>query len=231
MKSKFGTKKVLLVVAIMIFALVGLTAWYTWAVNQDNKVTTYEQCALEADAVIQESYPEVCVYKDQSFTNPDQVSQQVNEYTDTTQIPTDWAKHTDTTQNVSFFIPPSWNVEFDTKGNTAQCDYEFGYGPWEQSYYATVCINNANINEVVEEYENNYIKSAGITNVLTREKIIIDGLNAYHISYDQGFEGIENQYFIEANNKTYTMPVVNEFDDGVLSANDSLTVFESFTFK
>jgi hypothetical protein len=59
-----------------LLGVVVFAGWFVYKNNQEPVVTNFAECAAQKDAKIQESYPEVCVYKNQSFTNPNQIAEE-----------------------------------------------------------------------------------------------------------------------------------------------------------
>jgi hypothetical protein len=74
MKNNSGVSLVGVVLIVVVLALGGFGGWYVWQNNNTSQVSvnSFAECAAQEGAVIQESYPEVCVYKDQRFDNPNQ---------------------------------------------------------------------------------------------------------------------------------------------------------------
>lgn len=89
-KRQCGFTVVEALLLLIIAGLIGFIGWYVWSTNSAtnkslrnadkvNQITlpntrsidTYDKCK-QAGGRIQESYPEVCVYGDKSFTNPNQ---------------------------------------------------------------------------------------------------------------------------------------------------------------
>lgn len=73
-KSIRKTRKLLTflvgLLGVLLFTIIALVVW---AVIQEQKTaTTFEQCVLDKDARMLESYPEQCVVDGKSFTNPNQ---------------------------------------------------------------------------------------------------------------------------------------------------------------
>jgi len=61
-KAAFTAIKVLFI--FIIVGLLGLSGWYIWQAKSTNSIKSFEDCKKAAGSKIQESFPEVCVTKD-----------------------------------------------------------------------------------------------------------------------------------------------------------------------
>lgn len=73
-----GFSAVFVIIFTVAIGVVGFAGWFVWNQNQDTNLSSYEECIAQKDSKVQESYPEVCVYKDQRFTKPEQADDKEN---------------------------------------------------------------------------------------------------------------------------------------------------------
>lgn len=210
-KKNLSLIEIAAVVAVAVLIGVGV-----WSIVYKNSMTSTDGTAVVNEPVTAEA-PEV--------------------YNRTTAVPSDWKTYQDAEYPISVAYPSGWLVVPDSGGNPTMFDYEIGMGMTQQNFEVVIGMNKKPLEERVTQFKNDFLNNGAVHPKLLSEKaMVIDGRPATEVRYrqmsgtpGQQVEGpIERQYFVFANDVTYTFPVVRESDRPfVLSANDSLIMFES----
>lgn len=105
-----GFSSVVLVVllAVLLTGIIGFAGWYVYQNNQKPVVTNFAECAAQEDAKIQETYPELCVYGGNQYTNPAQK----------TELPTE-----DTDQQSNYVVVEEWRLKFTKPDSLKDIEY------------------------------------------------------------------------------------------------------------
>lgn len=220
--SGFTLVEVAILVAVA--GTVGLVSWYVWQ-RQIGAPLTVPGLPTTAQA-----------------SSP-------TEYARTASIPADWKTFTSPDYGLALSYPPTWTVSATSIPKTVGYDvqnvystdaskiYVVCYKPpgWQQSCATELNVNDQPFDKSVRQaraYYSRYLTDGSAK--VEESRIVLDGHEAVAITTKQT-DGAPSQrdYYIAANNGTYVLPTVYDTDPqdgglkGVLSAQDSLRLFES----
>lgn len=177
-------------------------------------------------------------------------SSKIDTYKRTTKAPKDWKVYNNNKYKLSLAHPNDWSVSTSVlnKKSGEELQNSFSHNatkifviclkPHDMGQWCPQQINisNQSFSESVKQYRS-YVKDEYSPNYSFRY-IYIDGLKALEIKYSvYGKTSPAKTYLIGANGYTYSLTTVydedsvDDLDFQILSAQDSLTLFESIKIK